>query len=87
MRTWMLHSSYIIKRKGYSKKFDHKRENALISYQILSSNSLRTSMEISLENLSLDIRGLSIRQNLLKQPETWKLAILNVENRFNKDFH
>ena len=42
-------------------------------------------MEISLENLSLDIRALRARQNLLKH-ETWKLAILNVDNGFNKDF-
>ena len=60
-------------------------DSDLIFYQILSSNSLRTCIEISLENLSLDIRGLRVRQNLLKQ-ETWKLAILNVDSGFNKDF-
>ena len=43
-------------------------------------------MEISREILSLDIRGIRVRQNLLKQ-ETWKLAILKVDNGFNNDFH
>ena len=43
-------------------------------------------MEISREILSLDIRGIRVRPNLLKQ-ETWKLAILNVDNGFNNDFH
>ena len=43
-------------------------------------------MEISLEILSLDIRGIRVKQNLLKQ-ETWKLAILKVDNGFKNDFH
>ena len=43
-------------------------------------------MEISREILSLDIRRIRVRQNLLKQ-ETWKLAILKVDNGFNNDFH
>ena len=34
---------------------DHVRENALIFYQILSTNSLRKCIEISLENLYVDI--------------------------------
>ena len=33
------------------KESDHLRENALICEQILSTNSLREYMEISLENL------------------------------------
>ena len=33
---------------------DHQRENGLIYYQILSTNSLRKCMEISLENLYVD---------------------------------
>ena len=37
------------------KKNDLPRENALIYYQILSTNSLRPCMEISLENLYVDI--------------------------------
>ena len=32
-------------------------ENALIFYQILSTNSLRKCMEISLENLGADIEA------------------------------
>ena len=32
----------------------HQRENALIFYQILSTNSLRKCTEISLENLYVD---------------------------------
>ena len=34
---------------------DHQTENALIFYQILSTNSLRKSVDISLENLYMDI--------------------------------
>ena len=34
---------------------DHLRENALIFYQILSTYSLRKCIEISLENLYVDI--------------------------------
>ena len=37
------------------KKNYHQRENALIFYQILSTNSLMQCMETSLENLYLDI--------------------------------
>ena len=33
----------------------HQRENALIFYQILFTNSLRKCMEISVENLFVDI--------------------------------
>ena len=48
---------YIIKRKVYENKYDdHLRENALIFEQILSTNSVRKSMEISLENLYVDKR-------------------------------
>ena len=34
---------------------DHQTENASIFYQILSSNSLKKCVEISLENLYADI--------------------------------
>ena len=34
---------------------DHLRENALIFYQILLTHSLRKCIEISLENLYVDI--------------------------------
>ena len=34
---------------------NHKRENALIFYQILSTNSLRKCIETSLENFYVDI--------------------------------
>ena len=34
---------------------DHQRENVLIFYQILSTNSLRKSVDTSLENLYVDI--------------------------------
>ena len=34
---------------------DHERENALIFYQILSTNSLRECIEISLENLFVEL--------------------------------
>ena len=34
-----------------------KAKNTLIFYQILSTNSLRKCMEISVENLFLDIEG------------------------------
>ena len=34
---------------------DHLRENALLFYQILSTHSLRKCIEISLENLYVDI--------------------------------
>ena len=37
-----------------NKNNDHPRENALIDHQILSTNSLRRCMEISLENLYVD---------------------------------
>ena len=36
-------------------KNDHQSENALIFYQILSTNSYRKCIEISLENLFVDI--------------------------------
>ena len=39
----------------------YQRENALIFYQILSINSLRKSMEISLENLYVDIETLRVK--------------------------
>ena len=35
-------------------KNDHLSENALIYYQILTTNSLKKCMEISLENLYVD---------------------------------
>ena len=35
-----------------------QRENDLVFYQILSSNSLRKCMEIGLKNLNVDIGGL-----------------------------
>ena len=34
---------------------DHQRENALIFYEILSTYSLRECIEITLENLYVDI--------------------------------
>ena len=43
---------YVTKSKGYN---DHLKETALILKQILSTNSLRKCMEISLENLYVDI--------------------------------
>ena len=39
---------------------DHQRENALIFYQILSTNSLRKSVDTSLENLYVDIGDLRV---------------------------
>ena len=46
----------LLKRLGCEKlQNDHQRENALIVYQILSTYSLRKCIEISLENLYLDI--------------------------------
>ena len=38
-----------------TKKMIKKRENALIFYQILSTNSWRKCIEISLENLYVDL--------------------------------
>ena len=43
----------IIKRKVYENEWS-LRENALIFEQILSTNSVRKCMEISLENLYVD---------------------------------
>ena len=37
-------------------RIDHLRENALIFYQILSTHSLRKYIEISWENLYVDIK-------------------------------
>ena len=39
---------------------DHQRENALIFFQILSTNSLRKCVDISLENLYMDIGDLRV---------------------------
>ena len=39
---------------------DHQRQNALIFYQILSTNSLRKCVDISLENLYMDIGDLRV---------------------------
>ena len=39
------------------KKNNYKSENALIFYQILSTNSLRKRIKISLENFCVDIRA------------------------------
>ena len=36
-------------------KIDHRRENVLLFYQILSTHSLRKCLEISLENSYVDI--------------------------------
>ena len=47
---------YTIKRKGNENyENNHLRENHIIFCQILSTNSLSKCMEISLENLNLDI--------------------------------
>ena len=47
---------HIINRKSYeNKENDHQSENALIFYQILSTNSRRKYMEISMDNLYVDI--------------------------------
>ena len=46
---------------------DYQRENALIFYQILSTNSLRKSVDTSLENLYVDIGDLRVMgKQLLK---------------------
>ena len=43
-------------RLGYENQLnDHLRENTLIFYQILATHSLRKCIEISLENLYVDI--------------------------------
>ena len=53
---------------------DHQRENALIFFQILSTNSLRKCVDISLENLYMDIGDLRVKGEtafescLYKQP-------------------
>ena len=53
---------------------DHQRENALIFYQILSTNSLRKCVDTSLENLYADIGDLrvmgktAVESCLYKQP-------------------
>ena len=53
---------------------DHQRQNALIVYQILSTNSLRECVDISLENLYIDIGDLRVKGKtavescLYKQP-------------------
>ena len=53
---------------------DHQRENALIIYQILSTNSLRKCVDTSLENLYVDIGDLrvmgktAVESCLYKQP-------------------
>ena len=39
---------------------DHQRENALIFFQILSTSSSRKSVDISLENLYVDIGDLRV---------------------------
>ena len=44
----------------FNRMNDHLRENALIFYQILSTNSLRKCTEISLENLYVDIGASSL---------------------------
>ena len=53
---------------------DHQRENALIFFQILSTSFLRKSVDISLENLYVDIGDLRVKGKtavescLYKQP-------------------
>ena len=60
---------YTITRKIYENLWnDHQREDALISEQFLSSNSLRKCMEISLENLYVDIGASPVLPPLLCQP-------------------
>ena len=49
---------HIINRKGNENYWnDHLRENFMIFCQILSTNSLSKCIEISLENLNLDVRA------------------------------
>ena len=49
---------YTVKGISYeNQKNDHPREFTLIFEQILSTNSLRKCMEISLENLYVDARA------------------------------
>ena len=51
-----LQPQYIIKSKGHENiQNDHLRENNLIFEQILSTNSGRKCIEISLENLYVDL--------------------------------
>ena len=54
------------KKRLWDFKNDHLRENALISYQILSTNSLRKSVEVSLENLYVDIRTKRVNKERAK---------------------
>ena len=55
LQTTSLHQQ----EKGYKNHpNDHQRENALIFYQFLLTNSLRKYTEIGLENMSVDV-GLS----------------------------
>ena len=60
-------------------------ENALIFKQILLTNSLRTCMKVSLENLYLNIKGLKagldirlfekkIQSTLPRRAECWKVS-------------
>ena len=54
---------HLIKRKGYENlQSDHLKENSLIFYQILSANSLKKCVEVTTENLYVDIwaEGLSV---------------------------
>ena len=55
---------------GYENYYnDHQRENALIICQVLSINSLRKCVEISLENLYLD------NGNRIKRVISWQIDI------------
>ena len=51
---------------------DHPRENALIFYQILSTNSLRKSVDISLENLYVDIEDLRVKGKIADESGLYK---------------
>ena len=53
---------------------DHQRENALIFYQILSTSSLRKPMNISMENLYVDI-GAQWGENSLLCWLSWEHAL------------
>ena len=60
---------YTIKRKKWENlRNDNQREDALILEQFLSNNSLRKCMEISLENLYVNIRASPVPPPLLCQP-------------------
>ena len=60
---------------------DHQRGNALIFYQILSTNSLRKCVDISLENLYVDIGDLRVKGKTADESCLYKAAAVEFFSR------